>query len=715
MNCGGFWRRHRRAWIEHGRTLAAVLPDCVGRLSHHLVFEFTKLAYQVDAGQRPANNARVMALTVRVLGEIEVARDGAFVPLPLSRKTRALLAYLALSGRPQRREHLVSMFWEVPFDPRGALRWSLSKLRALVDEPACKRIVATRDSVSFDSSSAAIDLLAIRDAARLGLETLSTERLVSLESAFRGELLEGLELLDCHGFQAWITAEREEARRLHATILQALIQHFQQTPDKALGYARSLARIAPFDERAQRTLVETLARSGRRGEAERQAAAAKLALREAGIESSEGLVAASNMPPVVSCPADTGAADELKIPLEFPDKPSIAVLPFRNLSGDPEQEYFADGVAEDIIAGISRVRWLFVIARNSSFTYKGQSVDVTRVGRDLGVRYVLDGSVRKSGHRVRVTAQLVDATTGNQIWAERYDRVLQDIFAVQDEITQAIVAAIEPELGKAEQRRATSKRPENLGAWDLYQQGMWHLYHRTKDELAEAVRLLRSALDRDPTLAPALAGLVDAYYYEVVLSLSDDPAAAREKALAAARQAVELDTDDAAAHCAMGKARLFRREHAAAVPELELAIELNPSLAWAHYGLGAATVFSGGDAADAIPHLQAAIRLSPRDLHMGSFMVRLADAYNAMGEYEDAADWARKSLRQPNFQWSRYVVLLSALGHLGRTEEAGRVLEEFLTLRADFSISFVRMQHLYTDNDNFAHLIDGLRKAGVAD
>lgn len=336
----------------------------------------------------------------------------------------------------------------------------------------------------------------------------------------------------------------------------------------------------------------------------------------------------------------------------MPDKPSIAVLPFDNLSGDPGQRYFADGVAEDIITGLSRFRWLFVIARNSSFAFKGQAVDVKRVGRELGVRYVLDGSVRRASDRIRVAAQLNDATTGAQIWAERYDRVLEDIFAVQDEITDSIVAAIEPELGHAEQRRAYQKKPEVLDAWDVYQRGAWHLYKRTKENLEKAEGLFERALALDPSLTSALAGLVDAYYYEIVLGLTDRPEDRREKAIVAARQAVELDANDAAAHCAVGKARIVRREHDAAIPELELALEINPSLAWAYYGLGAAAVFSGQSADSTIPHLQRAIRLSPRDFHMGSFMVRLADAYLAAGDYAAAVEWGRKSLRQPNFQWS---------------------------------------------------------------
>ncbi len=241
---------------------------------------------------------------------------------------------------------------------------------------------------------------------------------------------------------------------------------------------------------------------------------------------------------------------------------------------------------------------------------------------------------------------------------------------------------------------------------------MWHLYQRTKDSLAEARRLFEAALSMDPGLSPACSGLVDAYYYEVVLGLADSTEENRDKALQVARRAVELDPDDAAAHCAMGKARIVRREYALAFSDLQLAIDLNPNLAWAHYGLGAAAVFSG-QADQAIKHLEGAIRLSPRDQHMGSFMVRLSEAYLVKQDYRDTVEWARKALQQQGFQWSRYAALLAGLGFLGERAESRRVLEECLAQRPDFSVSMVRNGHLYTNAAALDHYLEGLRKAGV--
>ena len=410
----------------------------------------------------------------------------------------------------------------------------------------------------------------------------------------------------------------------------------------------------------------------------------------------------------------SGEAAQSRPALALPDKPSIAVLPFTNMSGDPEQDYFADGMTEDIITGLSRARWLFVIARNSSFAYKGRSTDVKQVAQELGVRYVLEGSVRKVGERVRISAQLAEGTSGRQLWAKRYDRELSDIFAMQDEITETIIGAVEPELGKVERRRSAGKRPDNLDAWDLYQRGMSHLYEYTKDDLQRARQYFAQAIARDPQLGPAHSGLAETYYYEGVYGFADSISDNREKALAPALRAVVLDAEDAGAHCTLGRAYYMRRAYDAAFRELKTALELNPSLALAHYGLGATLVFSGR-AEEGIPHLTAAIRLSPHDPNMGSFLVRLADAAYFLKRYEEAAEWARRALQQPNFQWSRYTVLIAALAQLGRLDEARNCIQELRVKRPNTSIAFVRETHLFGDTASFAHYLDGLRMAGLPD
>jgi TolB-like protein len=396
-------------------------------------------------------------------------------------------------------------------------------------------------------------------------------------------------------------------------------------------------------------------------------------------------------------------------PLPLPDKPSIAVLAFDNMSGDPEQEYFADGIAEDIITGLSRIRWFFVIARNSSFSYRGKTVDVKQAARDLGVQYVLEGSVRKAGNRVRISAQLIDGSTGNHLWAERYDRGLEDIFDLQDELTEAIVGAIQPEMAKSEQQRARTKPTDNLGAWDLYHRGTWHLDRQSKDDLAEAERLFKRAIQLDKNFGPAFAGLAEAHTHEVLYRLSDRDL---NEALSSARRAIQLDDEDPIAHNALGHVHFIERDHEAAIAEFQLAIRLNPSFAWAYHNLGTALAHSG-KAADAIPQLHTALRLSPRDPRIARIYARLACANLFLKLHEEAMEWGTKSLRHPGTQWRMHTYLLSALGHLERMDEARRTLNALEEFRPGITLSFVR-DHLITTNfDYIDHYIDGLRKAGL--
>ena len=414
----------------------------------------------------------------------------------------------------------------------------------------------------------------------------------------------------------------------------------------------------------------------------------------------------------VSANVGTTTPKAAPAPIELPEKPSIAVLPFTNMSGDPEQEYFADGVTEDLITALSRIRWFFVIARNSSFAYKGKSPDIRAVARELGVAYVLEGSVRKAGNRVRVTAQLIEGASGSHVWAQRYDRDLEDIFTVQDEITATLVGAIEPELGKAERERARTKRPDDLRAWDLYQRGLWHTYRRTREDLAEAQLLFHRAIAIDPGLARAYAAAEEAFFFQHVGGYADSGDAANAAALRFAETAVQIDGQDAFNRYALGRALTLVRRHDEAVFELGKAIELEPSFAQAHYALCMALA-TGGRPREALPHIELAMRLSPQDPYFGQFLVRRAEAYLFLGRLEEAVELAERSLHEPHIQWSRWAILAAAQAHLGRLQDARRSIEALHVLRPDIDLAFAREYWPIADANALEYLMDGLRRAGL--
>ena len=398
-------------------------------------------------------------------------------------------------------------------------------------------------------------------------------------------------------------------------------------------------------------------------------------------------------------------------PLALPDKPSVAVLPFTNMSGDPEQEFVADGIAEDVITALSRYPSLFVIARNSCFTYKGHSVDVKQVGRELGVRYVLEGSMRKAGNRIRVSAQLIEAGTGNHVWAERYDRDLADIFAVQDEITHALTIALTPAIADAELRRAIRKPPESLDAWAAYQRGLWHLSKADPEEDTIAQNFLRQAIHLDPHFAPgysalALAQLQGAAVYQK-LSLLEAQTAAE----ALARRAVGLDGADAEARSCLGWALQSRGELDGALVEIERALAMSPNLALAHWQKGATLIFSGRPN-QGLEALETCIRLDPRDPFMSVRLLHIACGLYFAREYEGVIEAAKRLiLSYPNFPMI-YRWPAAALGQLGRTAEAKEWLEKAISDAPAAFDMYVRNRVPWFRPEDYAHLVDGLRKAG---
>jgi adenylate cyclase len=408
-------------------------------------------------------------------------------------------------------------------------------------------------------------------------------------------------------------------------------------------------------------------------------------------------------------PAATPKADVSMLAL--PDKPSVAVLPFTNMSGDPEQEFVSDGVAEDVITALSRYPSLFVIARNSSFTYKGRSVDVKQVGRELGVRYVLEGSVRKAGNRIRVTAQLIEAGSSNHVWAERYDRDLADIFAVQDELTQALTTALAPAIAGAEVRRAMRKPPESLDAWAAYQRGLWHLSKATPDDDATAEGFFKQAIDLDPNFAGGYSALALYQLQAAAIYQKLDLQSAQRSSEALARRAVALDGADAEARSCLGWALQACGDAEGALAEIERALSMSPNLAIAHGHRGATLIFAGRPT-EGLTALEACIRFDPRDPYLAVRLLHVACGLYFCGEYEASIEASKRLIRSyPDFpmvyRWSA-----AALGQLGRTTEAKEALQKAVSRAPGAFDMYVRNRAPWFRPDDHNHLVEGLRKAG---
>jgi adenylate cyclase len=399
--------------------------------------------------------------------------------------------------------------------------------------------------------------------------------------------------------------------------------------------------------------------------------------------------------------------------LPLPDKPSLAVLPFQNLSGDPEQEYFVDGVVEEIITAISRLPWLFVIARNSSFTYKGRAVDVKQVGRELGVRYVLEGSMRKSGNRVRITGQLIDTTTGAHIWADRFDRALDDIFELQDQVASSVVGAIEPRLRQSEIERARRKPTESLDAWDLYLRALALRYQYTEESMREAIALLERALAIDPSYAPAAALIGSCRLNQKAHGLGQASDADVGEAVRLARRAIEAGKDDPdALWMAAHTLSFFTGEHATAANVVDRALTLNPNSAhaWLVRGMLSNMQNRPDEAIAAIEH---GMRLSPLDPLRRGFTMMTAAAHFAAGRYEEAIEWADRTLAaQPGYRAAMRFRAASC-AYLGRIEESRDWLSRMLRLEPGLTIARVKASAPPFPPEFLARYVGGLRKAGL--
>lgn len=396
------------------------------------------------------------------------------------------------------------------------------------------------------------------------------------------------------------------------------------------------------------------------------------------------------------------------------ERPSVAVLPFTNMNSDPEEDYFADGISEDITTALSKNRWLSVIARNPAFAFRNSKDSIRVIGEKLKASYVVTGNIRKAGSRFRITVQVVDAQTEQSVWSERFDRDMEDIFDLQDEISALVAARIEAELGLTEQRKAERRPRKNLGAWGLYQLGLAEFYKFTPKSNMKSQDLLRQSIELDPEFASTYSRLA----YAIVLSMVYFDAAPdttrMDEALTAAQRAIELDDQDANSYFTIGRVHLARREYDLAIDALEHALELNPCLAVSYCGLGDSLAYEGR-LDEAIEQFEIAIKLSPHDPFRWAFYSYRSLAHLFRHEFTDAVSWARKAVQTPNAQYWARAHLVAALGHLGDGDQAQSAIEDLMRAKPEFSIDFAREHLFYIKRaDQMEAYIDGLKKAGVA-
>jgi TolB-like protein len=407
-------------------------------------------------------------------------------------------------------------------------------------------------------------------------------------------------------------------------------------------------------------------------------------------------------------PLPTGpiAAPGQRPTLAPPDKPSIAVLPFKNVTGDADKEYIADAITEDIVTALSQWRWFFVIARHSSFTYKDQAVDVARIGHELGVRYLLSGSVRTVGDRVRVNARLIDAVDGVNIWADRYDRDLVNVLALEDEITEQVAASIEPAMLQMEGARAARKPPTDFSALDCLYRGMWRLNKLTRESDEEAFVLFHDAVRLDPELSLGHSGIARVHYGRAIYGASPTPLDEMRESHAAAQRAIKLDPRDAYGYFASAGACLYLGDHAAALNDARRALTLNPNFAYAQYRLGQVLIFSGSPA-DSVAPIERSLRLSPYDPQLGPMLETLALAHYQSGDYATAAHHARIAGRITGGGSS---ILAAALARMGELEEAAEAFGRASRTRRSTQRP---MRAPYADSAHLDHLREAYRLAGM--
>jgi TolB-like protein/DNA-binding SARP family transcriptional activator len=649
-----------------------------------------------------------------------------------SRKAQALLALLALPpGRTHRRDRLATMLWSGHTDEsaRQNLRQCLTTLRRGIQNDKAMPVIIEGALLRLDAGRVVVDVVEFEEAIR-SRDPVALGRALTL---YKGDLLEGLSF-DETPFEEWLIGERRRLNALAIEGLSQLLRHQQQQGERAAAMqtALRLLTIDPLQEGVHRSLMRLYNEIGNAAQALRQyVACEKVLRRELGVEPEDAtkelrrvILRSRNVAaPKADDKTEPARDDRFSRPngIETPseadvsvttpsDRPSIAVLPFSNLSGDSAQDYFSDGITEDVITGLSRFSELFVIARNSSFVYKGKAADARQIGRELGVRYLLEGSVRKLENRVRITGQLVDTTTGTHIWADRFDGAMEDIFDLQEKMSTIILGALAPKLELAEIDRATRKPTESLDAYDYYIRGMASFHQGTGKSFAEALELFEKAIELDPSFASAYAMAAWCHYIPVPFWTLPEKVREAERL---ARLAARLGPNNAAALSVAGfVVASVAGDFDMGLALVDRAMVLNPNLVNAWYLSGWVRVLSG-EPEVALEHFSRAERLSPFDPFKWGCHLGVAYAHFMVGRDDQALSSVEHCLRDmPNFRPALLIVAASS-AFLGATDRAAMTVARIRELDPTKCISQLKARAPFRQPEQIVRLLDGLRRAGL--
>ena len=664
---------------------------------------------------RPDRVRGLPSIEVRMLGPLTIRREGVTLPLPASRKVRGLLAYLSLSPRAVARSQLCELLWDVPNDPRGELRWSLSKIRGLIDANGQRRVETQADAIRLDLADCFVDAIEVAQAAQT-IASTEPERLQELAALFAGDFLQGLEIDRNPAFNGWITAQRRRFRGYHAALLEQLVQGLPD--DVALGYLEKWLVLAPFDQRVHELLLIALARRGQIREGEEHLTTTIRLFESEGLDSGpiratwrSARAPAERSPRIPAATANLTAPTAEATATTAQRRASIAVMPFIERSAVTGiRGGIADALADDVITRLAKLRSLFVIAQGSVFALHDRQIGPEEAGRMLNVDFIVSGSVRRQGEQLMVMVELAETRTARIVWTETFEHRLDDALVVLDEIGNRIVASIASEIEASERNRAILRPPNSLDAWEAHHRGLWHMYRFNKPDNKQARHFFEMALRLDPTFSRAHAGLSFTHFQDAFQGWAER-APATDLAFDAAGQSLMADDRDPAAHWAMGRALWLRGHHDRAIIELEQTIDLSPNFALGHSTL-AFVQSQAGDPRAAILSSDHSRHLSPFDPLLFGMLGARAMALVRLGRFEEAADWGIKAAARPNAHAHILAIAALSLALAGRLDEARSYLAAIHRTLPQYRVSdFLTAMRFAPDGEQLFR--DGAKHIGM--